>query len=83
MIDRKYDARALWGCLSNSAIELRYLQGALMPESKDVESPPEVLTGHRRDYTPSAQPGSRLPHIFVRVNPLSEVCDAVYIYYAC
>lgn len=54
-----------------------------MPESKDVESPPEVLTGHRRDYTPSAQPGSRLPHIFVRVNPLSEVCDAVYIYYAC
>lgn len=54
-----------------------------MPESKDVESPPEVLTGRRRDYTPSAQPGSRLPHIFVRVNPLSEVCDAVYIYYAC
>ncbi|KAG4923110.1 hypothetical protein JHK87_048650 [Glycine soja] len=41
-----------------------------MPESKDVESPPEVLTGHRRDYTPSAQPGSRLPHMFVRVNPL-------------
>ncbi|KAG4989987.1 hypothetical protein JHK82_032298 [Glycine max] len=71
-LDRKYDARALWGCLSNSAIELRYLQGALMPESKDVESPPEVLTGRRRDYTPSAQPGSRLPHIFVRVNPLSE-----------
>ncbi|XP_020210324.1 uncharacterized protein LOC109795066 isoform X2 [Cajanus cajan] len=50
----------------------RYLQGALVPESYNVESPPEVLTGRRRDYTPSAQSGSRLPHMFVRVNPLSE-----------
>lgn len=50
----------------------RYLQGAIMPESGDVESPPQVPTGRRRDYIPSAQPGSRLPHMFVRVNPLSE-----------
>lgn len=45
-----------------------------MPESNDVESPQEVPTGRRRDYIPSAQPGSRLPHMFVKVNPLSEVC---------
>lgn len=53
-----------------------------MPENNDVESPPEVLNGRRRDYTPSAQPGSRLPHMFVRVNPLSEVCVSVHIYNA-
>ncbi|CAI8598105.1 unnamed protein product [Vicia faba] len=50
----------------------RYLHGAVMPESSDVESPPQVPTGRRRDYIPSAQPGCRLPHMFVRVNPLSE-----------
>ncbi|CAJ2657033.1 unnamed protein product [Trifolium pratense] len=50
----------------------RYLQGAIMPESSDVESSPQVPTGRRRDYIPSAQPGCRLPHIFVRVNRLSK-----------
>lgn len=48
-----------------------------MPERSDVESPPQVPTGRRRDYIPSAQPGCRLPHMFVRVNPLSEVCSTV------
>ncbi|GAU41297.1 hypothetical protein TSUD_325110 [Trifolium subterraneum] len=50
----------------------RYLQGAIMPESSDVASSPQVPTGRRRDYIPSAQPGCRLPHMFVRVNPLSK-----------
>lgn len=50
-----------------------------MPESSDAESPPQVPTGRRRDYIPSAQPGSRLPHMFVRVNPLSEVGSTVNI----
>lgn len=50
-----------------------------MPESTDVDCPTQVPTGRRRDYIPSAQPGSRLPHMFVRVNPLSEVCSTVYI----
>lgn len=59
------------------AVELRYLQGAIVPESSDVESPPQVPTGRRRDYTPSAQPGCRLPHMFVRINALSEVCSTV------
>ncbi|KAK7312001.1 hypothetical protein RJT34_10527 [Clitoria ternatea] len=50
----------------------RYLQGALVPADNDVESPPELPTGRRRDYIPSAQPGSRLPHMFVRTNSSSE-----------
>jgi hypothetical protein len=48
-----------------------------MPESSDVESSPQVPTGRRRDYIPSAQPGCRLPHMFVRVNPISKVCNSV------
>lgn len=50
-----------------------------MPESNDAESPQQVPTGRRRDYVPSAQPGSRLPHMFVRVNPSSEVRSTVNI----
>ncbi|KAL1289828.1 hypothetical protein AAHE18_20G086900 [Arachis hypogaea] len=50
----------------------RYLQGALVPESNDIDIPAEVPTGHRRDYVPSASPGSRLPHMFVRLNRLTE-----------
>lgn len=45
-----------------------------MPESNNVESPPEESTGRRRDYIPSAHPGSRLPHMYVRINKLSKVC---------
>lgn len=39
---------------------------------KELEAPP---SGRRRDYVPSADPGSRLPHIYVRPfsNPPSEV----------
>ncbi|KAL6998235.1 hypothetical protein U1Q18_008361 [Sarracenia purpurea var. burkii] len=44
----------------------RYLQGALVSdEGSDLESP-EIPTGRRRDYVPSANPGSRLPHMNVR-----------------
>ncbi|XP_052111859.1 uncharacterized protein LOC107468906 [Arachis duranensis] len=50
----------------------RYLQGALVPESNDIDIPAEVPTGRRRDYVPSASPGSRLPHMFVRLNRLTE-----------
>ena len=60
-------------------VDLRYLQGAIIPESNDAESPPQVTTGRRRDYIPSAQPGSRLPHMFVRLNPSSEVCSALVL----
>ncbi|MED6133990.1 hypothetical protein PIB30_033295 [Stylosanthes scabra] len=50
----------------------RYIQGALVPENNDVDIPAEVPTGRRRDYVPSASPGSRLPHMFVRLNRLTE-----------
>ncbi|KAL4282278.1 hypothetical protein GQ457_03G009140 [Hibiscus cannabinus] len=45
----------------------RYPEGALVPDSKDVASAPELPTGRRRDYVPCADPGSRLPHMNVRV----------------
>ncbi|GMJ13273.1 EMBRYO DEFECTIVE 260, EMBRYO DEFECTIVE 2421 [Hibiscus trionum] len=45
----------------------RYLEGALVPDNKDVVSAPELPTGRRRDYVPCADPGSRLPHMNVRV----------------
>lgn len=44
-----------------------------MPEGDNAESPPQIPTGRRRDYIPSALPGSRLPHMFVRVSPMNEV----------
>ncbi|XP_057949519.1 uncharacterized protein LOC131144708 [Malania oleifera] len=45
----------------------RYLEGALVPDSDGVPNAPEVPTGRRRDYIPSAHPGSRLPHMNLRV----------------
>lgn len=38
---------------------------------------PELPTGRRRDYVPSAEPGSRLPHMNVKVlsNLSNEVCS--------
>lgn len=50
-----------------------------MPETDDVESPQQVPTGRRRDYVPSAQPGLRLPHMFVRRNALTQVCSTLTI----
>lgn len=45
----------------------RYLEGALVPDSKDNVAAPELPTGRRRDYVPCADPGSRLPHMNVKV----------------
>ncbi|XP_039017976.1 2,4-dichlorophenol 6-monooxygenase-like [Hibiscus syriacus] len=45
----------------------RYLEGALVPDSKDVVPAPELPSGRRRDYVPCADPGSRLPHMNVKV----------------
>lgn len=53
----------------------RYLEGALIPDSDSVgaQEPP---TGRRKDYIPSSDPGSRLPHMNVRMlsNSSSEAC---------
>lgn len=32
---------------------VRYLEGALVPDSRDAVPAPEVPTGRRRDYVPS------------------------------
>eukprot|EP00268_Persea_americana_P056109 TRINITY_DN6577_c0_g2_i4.p1 TRINITY_DN6577_c0_g2~~TRINITY_DN6577_c0_g2_i4.p1 ORF type:complete len:198 (+),score=43.57 TRINITY_DN6577_c0_g2_i4:459-1052(+) len=48
--------------------DIRYLEGALVPEISDKsQDTTEVPTGRRRDYIPSSEPGSRLPHMNVRV----------------
>ncbi|KAK9072259.1 hypothetical protein SSX86_008692 [Deinandra increscens subsp. villosa] len=51
----------------------RYREGALVPEIDSEGAPikPEPPTGRRREYIPSADPGSRLPHMNVKA--LSEV----------
>ncbi|CAK9162014.1 unnamed protein product [Ilex paraguariensis] len=45
----------------------RYLKGAIVPDDDSVLEAPEAPTGRRRDYVPSADPGSRLPHMNVRL----------------
>ncbi|XVF85191.1 hypothetical protein PTKIN_Ptkin17bG0098600 [Pterospermum kingtungense] len=58
----------------------RYLEGALVPDSKDTLPSPEVPTGRRRDYVPRADPGSRLPHMNVRVlsnTPSEEIISTL------
>ncbi|KAK6922376.1 FAD-binding domain [Dillenia turbinata] len=54
----------------------RYLKGALVPDNATT-SPAEAPTGRRRDYVPCAEPGSRLPHMNVRVP--SETANEVTI----
>nr|XP_043639282.1 2,4-dichlorophenol 6-monooxygenase [Erigeron canadensis] len=57
----------------------RYREGALIPETDSEGEPikPEPPTGRRREYIPSADPGSRLPHMNIRV--LSELTKEVTI----
>ncbi|XP_028772198.1 uncharacterized protein LOC114729368 isoform X2 [Neltuma alba] len=55
----------------------RYLQGAIVQESDNLESTPQLSTGRRRDYIPSAHPGSRLPHMYVRVNKMNEIVSTL------
>lgn len=44
----------------------RYLEGALVPDEEAVPTS-EAPTGRRRDYVPCVDPGSRLPHINVKL----------------
>lgn len=58
----------------------RYLKGALLPDSETAPGAPELPNGRRRDFVPSADPGSRLPHMNVRVlSNLSseEICSTL------
>lgn len=38
-----------------------------MPDSVNSSNAPEAPTGRRREYVPSADPGSRLPHMNLRL----------------
>ncbi|KAF2292564.1 hypothetical protein GH714_025609 [Hevea brasiliensis] len=53
----------------------RYHEGAVIPDNDSMVGVLEPPTGRRRDYIPSANPGSRLPHMDVRIssNLSSEV----------
>lgn len=53
----------------------RYKEGALVPDRHIVDDADNVPTGRRRDYVPSSEPGSRLPHMKVR--SLSSVSGEV------
>ncbi|XP_077211923.1 FAD/NAD(P)-binding oxidoreductase family protein isoform X2 [Tasmannia lanceolata] len=56
----------------------RYLEGALVPDISDkARDKIEASSGRRRDYVPSSEPGSRLPHIDLRV--LKASSNIVYI----
>lgn len=58
----------------------RYLKGALVPDSDSAQDALEAPTGHRRDYIPTGAPGSRLPHMNVRLlsNLTSEeICSTL------
>ncbi|XP_060184427.1 uncharacterized protein LOC132614085 isoform X1 [Lycium barbarum] len=52
----------------------RYRKGALVSEDDCVLNAHEVPTGRRRDYIPCLEPGSRLPHMNVKLlsNPSSK-----------
>lgn len=45
----------------------RYLKGALVSDDDSSSNAQEAPTGGRRDYIPSADPGSRLPHMSMRL----------------
>ncbi|KAI4382515.1 hypothetical protein MLD38_008470 [Melastoma candidum] len=45
----------------------RYLQGAVVPVADSTSNILEPPTGRRREYIPSADPGMRLPHLYVKV----------------
>ena len=46
-----------------------------MSDRRVNHGPEDVPTGRRRDYVPSSEPGSRLPHMKVR--PLRGSSDEV------
>lgn len=51
----------------------RYKEGALVIDRHIIHDADNVPTGRRRDYVPSSEPGSRLPHMKVR--SLSGISD--------
>ncbi|CAN1295269.1 Putative polyketide hydroxylase, partial [Linum perenne] len=44
----------------------RYLEGAVISDSDAPRATSEPPTGRRKEYVPSAEPGCRLPHMYIR-----------------
>lgn len=55
---------------------IRYLEGALVSDSDSPLDSAKTPTGRRRDYAPSTEPGSRLPHMSIRL--LSDLSNEVF-----
>lgn len=63
-----YEGKSLQLQFPAEDLGFRYLKGALVTDvSDEAEDKIEPPSGRRRDYVPSSEPGSRLPHMNVRV----------------
>ncbi|KAM7276397.1 hypothetical protein ACFE04_018263 [Oxalis oulophora] len=56
----------------------RYLEGALITDNDHEVNAPMVPSRYRREYVPCADPGSRLPHMNVKVLSKLDEIDLVY-----
>jgi 2-polyprenyl-6-methoxyphenol hydroxylase-like FAD-dependent oxidoreductase len=61
------DGRSLRLLFPAEDLGFRYLEGALVTDSVNMENAPMELSRYRREYVPCADPGSRLPHMNVRI----------------
>ncbi|XP_042063668.1 putative polyketide hydroxylase [Salvia splendens] len=57
----------------------RYYKGALVSDGDSFSSTQEKPTGRRRDYVPSSDPGSRLPHMNIQLlsHSKEETCSTL------
>ncbi|XP_047972593.1 putative polyketide hydroxylase isoform X1 [Salvia hispanica] len=57
----------------------RYYKGALLSDGESFSSTQEKPTGRRRDYVPSSDPGSRLPHTNIQLlsHSKEETCSTL------
>ncbi|XP_042057215.1 putative polyketide hydroxylase [Salvia splendens] len=57
----------------------RYYKGALVSDGESFSSTQEKPTGRRRDYVPSSDPGSRLPHMNIQLlsHSKEETCSTL------
>ncbi|KAM7269730.1 hypothetical protein ACFE04_025227 [Oxalis oulophora] len=65
------DGRSFRLLYPDEDLGFKYLEGALVNDSVNVEKAPMKPSRYRKDYVPCADPGSRLPHMNVKV--LSEL----------
>ncbi|XP_058093909.1 uncharacterized protein LOC131239959 isoform X2 [Magnolia sinica] len=71
-----YEGKSLQLQFPAEDLGFRYLEGAIVPDiSAEARDTKKVPIGWRRDYIPSSEPGSRLPHMNMRAlkAPSSEV----------